>query len=187
MNPSVLHDGEKTHHEMGSLREVPHRSDPFFEKGQGVIPCVPDLPYCEFLKRPYGQKFKYLCPYAPFMPRCGHGRGCGPGRMRRMRSIAFLPDTNFYKPHGVPAVDLEIVIVSHEELEAIRLVDFLGLEQEEAARRMDISRKALAGDLKKGRYKIADAVLHGKGIRIEGGDYIFHRDRTNEFQTEGSD
>jgi hypothetical protein len=72
--------------------------------------------------------------------------------------------------------ELEVLVVTHEEMEAIRLIDFLGQQQEEAARRMGVSRKALAGDLKSGRRKIADAVLHGKAIRIEGGSFVFRRD-----------
>ena len=87
-----------------------------------------------------------------------------------------MPETNFYKPIGIPLVELEEVAVGHEEMEAIRLVDYIGLEQEEAAGRMDISRKSMATDLKNGRRKIADAILHGKAIRIEGGDFVFQKD-----------
>ena len=71
--------------------------------------------------------------------------------------------------------ELEIVVISHEELEAIRLVDFLGLEHEETAQKMGISRKTMAIDLKNGRKKIADAILHGKAIRIEGGNFVYSR------------
>ncbi len=97
-----------------------------------------------------------------------------------MRRIAYLPEINFYKPQGIPMCELEMVIVTHEEMEAIRLIDFLGQQQEEAAQHMDVSRKALAGDLKSGRKKIADAVLHGKAIRIEGGSFVFRRDEYTE-------
>ena len=88
----------------------------------------------------------------------------------------------FYKPQGIPLHELEIVVISHEELEAIRLVDFMGLEQEEAATRMEISRKSMANDLKSGRRKISDALLHGKGMRIEGGDFFFRRGNGNSQQ-----
>jgi len=99
-----------------------------------------------------------------------------------MRRIAFLPEVTFYKPQGIPMSDLEIVVISHEELEAIRLVDFMGLEQEETANRMEISRKSMASDLKSGRKKIADALLHSKAIRIEGGDFFFQRGNGNQHQ-----
>ena len=72
--------------------------------------------------------------------------------------------------------DLEIVVIRHEELEAIRLVDYLGTDQENAAECMGISRRSMSSDLKIGRRKIADAILHGKAIRIEGGDFVFRRD-----------
>lgn len=88
----------------------------------------------------------------------------------------------FYKPHEIPLHDLEIVVISHEELEAIRLVDFVGLEQEEAATRMEISRKSMANDLKSGRKKIADALLHAKAMRIEGGDFFYRRGNGNQQQ-----
>jgi len=77
-------------------------------------------------------------------------------------------------------LELDVMVVTHEELEAIRLIDYLGLEQEAAAQRMGVSRKALSGDLKSGRRKIADAILHGKAIRIEGGSFVFRRDEHTE-------
>ena len=65
----------------------------------------------------------------------------------------------------------EKVNVKIEELEAMRLVDFDGLEQEEAARKMGTSRKTLWRDLKSGRRKIVDALINGKAIEISGGSY----------------
>jgi predicted DNA-binding protein (UPF0251 family) len=95
--------------------------------------------------------------------------------MRHTRRIGFLPDATFFKPQGIPMFELEIVVISHEELEAIRLVDFIGLEHEETAQKMGISRKTMAKDLKNGRRKIADALLHGKAIRVEGGNFEYRR------------
>ena len=129
--------------------------------------------YLEIISSHMGKDIYSYAHMCGIMPRYGQ-RG-GRGRMRHMRRIAYLPQVNFYRPQGVPIPELEIVIVTHEELEAIRLVDFLGLAQEEAANHMGISRKSMAGDLKSGRRKIADAILYGKAIRIEGGDFVFHR------------
>jgi predicted DNA-binding protein (UPF0251 family) len=70
----------------------------------------------------------------------------------------------------------EAVCLSLEELEAVRLVDLLELEQEEAAFYMGISRKAFWNDLTSARRKIAMALVYGTGIRIEGGSYVL-RDR----------
>lgn len=59
-----------------------------------------------------------------------------------------------------------------EELEAVRLVDLLDLDQEEAAFYMGISRKAFWNDLMNARKKIAAALVYGMGLRIEGGSYV---------------
>jgi hypothetical protein len=59
-----------------------------------------------------------------------------------------------------------------EELEAVRLVDLLELEQEEAASYMGISRKAFWNDLSSSRKKISTALVYGMGILIEGGSYV---------------
>ncbi|TFH49711.1 MAG: DUF134 domain-containing protein, partial [Methanothrix sp.] len=59
-----------------------------------------------------------------------------------------------------------------EELEAVRLVDLLDLDQEDAAFYMGISRKAFWNDLMNARKKIAAALVYGMGLRIEGGSYV---------------
>ena len=66
---------------------------------------------------------------------------------------------------------LEEVCVSVEEAEAIRLKDIEKLDQEKCAERMDISRPTFQRVLGSARQKIADALLNGKAIRIEGGNY----------------
>jgi predicted DNA-binding protein (UPF0251 family) len=55
-----------------------------------------------------------------------------------------------------------------EEIELIRLIDLEGLEQEEAAARLGVSRKTAWSDLHEARRKIADALVHGKGIEMSG-------------------
>lgn len=62
----------------------------------------------------------------------------------------------------------EFVVVLPEEVEALRLVDLQGLEQEEAAVALGVSRKTLWRDLHDARAKVADALVHGKTIRIVG-------------------
>jgi len=73
---------------------------------------------------------------------------------------------------------LDTIILTPEELEAIRLVDLEGLQQGEAALRMGVSRKALWNDLKLARRKVAEALVSGRAIRIEGGTYLL-RSRSN--------
>ena len=66
---------------------------------------------------------------------------------------------------------MEAVSINLEELEAVRLVDLLDLDQEEAAFYMGISRKAFWNDLMNARRKIAAALVYGMGLRIEGGSF----------------
>ena len=72
-----------------------------------------------------------------------------------------------FMPEGCPKI--EAISVTLEELEAVRLVDLLELDQEEAAFYMGISRKAFWNDLTNARRKIAAALVYGMGLRIEGG------------------
>jgi predicted DNA-binding protein (UPF0251 family) len=94
-----------------------------------------------------------------------------PGRPRCPRRIETEPLVTYFKPRGVPLNDLDVVLLSLEELEVVRLSDLVGLDQEEAAKRMGISRRAVWEDLKNARRKIAEALVKGKAIEIKGGDY----------------
>jgi hypothetical protein len=62
----------------------------------------------------------------------------------------------------------EMVMINPDELEVLRLVDLRGLGQEEAALEMGISRRTLWKDLHQARHKVADALINGKIIEIEG-------------------
>jgi len=77
----------------------------------------------------------------------------------------------FFKPAGVPLRALEEVQLSVEEFEAVRLKDLEGLEQEEGAEKMNISRPTFQRILASARQKVADALLNGKAMRIEGGSF----------------
>ena len=87
-------------------------------------------------------------------------------------------------PNGCPRT--EAVCLSLEELEAVRLVDLLELEQEEAASYMGISRKAFWNDLSSARKKISVALVYGMGILIEGGSYILREQEDTATTTEPS-
>ena len=90
-------------------------------------------------------------------------------RPPKCRRVAFMPDVTYFKPAGIPLRVLEEVQLSVEEAEAIRLKDLEGLEQEEGAEKMNISRPTFQRVLAAARQKMADALLNGKAIRIEGG------------------
>lgn len=66
-------------------------------------------------------------------------------------------------------VDLEEVVLALDELEALRLVDYESLSQEAAGERMGVSRGTIGRLLEKGRRTVADALLHGRALRLEGG------------------
>jgi predicted DNA-binding protein (UPF0251 family) len=92
-------------------------------------------------------------------------------RPLKCRRVAFVPGITYFKPAGVPLRALEEVRLSVEEAEAIRLKDLESLEQEQGAEKMNISRPTFQRVLASARQKIADALLNGKAIRIEGGNF----------------
>jgi predicted DNA-binding protein (UPF0251 family) len=92
-------------------------------------------------------------------------------RKPKCRRIEFIPNVTYFKPAGIPLRFLEEVSLSLEEAEAVRLRDIEGLEQEQAAKRMHISRPTFQRVLSVSRQKTADALLNGKAIRIGGGNY----------------
>ena len=74
-----------------------------------------------------------------------------------------------FKPQGIPAARLEHLPLTLDGLEALRLADLEGLYQEEAARRMGVSRATFARVLTAARKTVADALVHGKAVEIGGG------------------
>ncbi|MBN1367467.1 MAG: DUF134 domain-containing protein [Dehalococcoidales bacterium] len=91
----------------------------------------------------------------------------------KCRRISFMPGVTYFKPAGIPMRHLEEVRLTVEELEAIRLKDVCGMEQEDAGEKMNISRPTFQRILSAARKKIADALLNGKAIRIEGGNFEY--------------
>jgi predicted DNA-binding protein (UPF0251 family) len=94
------------------------------------------------------------------------------GRPVKTRRVACTPEFTYFKPAGVPLIYLDEVCLTVEEAEAIRLKDLEDLEQEEAAKRMNISRPTFHRILNSSRQKLADALLNGKSIRIDGGNFM---------------
>jgi len=90
-------------------------------------------------------------------------------RPKRCRHICGTPDARYFKPRGIPLSDLEELSLSVDEYEAIRLADFEGLYQEDAAKQMGVSRQTFGRIIASAHKKIADAVVNVKAIRIEGG------------------
>ena len=98
-------------------------------------------------------------------------------RPTKWRKVGFVPESNYFKPAGIPVRILQEVALSLEEMEAIRLKDQEGLQQEECAHQMGISRPTFHRVLGSARSKISDALTNGKAIRIEGGNFEMDRRR----------
>jgi len=88
-------------------------------------------------------------------------------RPRLCRRIKFNPEVNYFKPRGIPVRCLEIIEISLEEMEALRLKNLEGLEQTQAAQKMNTSQSTFARILASAHQKIADALINGKAIKIE--------------------
>jgi predicted DNA-binding protein (UPF0251 family) len=81
-----------------------------------------------------------------------------------------MPGARYFKPRGIPMNMLEDVVLNIDELEAVRLADYEGLYQEQAAEKMRISRPTFGRIVESAHRKIADVLVNGKALRIEGGN-----------------
>lgn len=92
-------------------------------------------------------------------------------RPKKPRFVSGYPTLTAFIPEGVPITGE--IFLSVEELEAIRLSDFESLDQESAANLMEVSRQTYGRILARARHCVSEALITGKGLRIEGGDYEF--------------
>ena len=92
-------------------------------------------------------------------------------RPEKIRNIWYRPQNIGLKPIGIPARIIEKNILTLDQLEALRLADLEGKNQEEAAKEMDISRATFGRIVSEARRKVADALINGKGIFYGGGNY----------------
>jgi len=91
-------------------------------------------------------------------------------RPKCCRQVGCMPDKNYFKPRGIPSSQLQEVVLSLDEYEAVRLADFEGLYQEQAALQMNISRQTFGRIIAEAHRKIADVLINGKALKIKGGD-----------------
>ncbi len=89
------------------------------------------------------------------------------------RNICGRPANSCFKPNAIPMSQLEQVQLADDEFEALRLVDLLGMQQQEAAGIMGVSRQTLANILKAARFKVVDCLAEGKAL-------ILHREKDKE-------
>jgi predicted DNA-binding protein (UPF0251 family) len=92
-------------------------------------------------------------------------------RPQKHRRVAFNPEISYFKPRGIPMFDLEEVRLTVDQREAIRLSDLLGMSHEDAGRRMGVSRATFGRIVQRARMAVADALINGKAINVEGGNY----------------
>jgi predicted DNA-binding protein (UPF0251 family) len=85
------------------------------------------------------------------------------------RRVARSPRCGLFKPAGVACSSLSEVVVTVDEMEAIRLADLDGMYQEQAAERMNVSRQTFGRIIESARRKVAQALTQGQALRIEGG------------------
>ena len=85
----------------------------------------------------------------------------------KMRRIGFSPHVKAFKPVGVPGAQLDVIQLNIDELEAIRLADYEGLYQEEAAQKMQISRQTFGNIINSAHKKISQCLIDGKMLSIE--------------------
>ena len=87
-------------------------------------------------------------------------------RPRLCRRIRFNPNVTYFKPQGVPMRYLEVIELTTEEAEALRLRNMKDLEQEEAAKKMNTSQSTFQRILSSAYKKITEALIEGKAIKI---------------------
>lgn len=92
-------------------------------------------------------------------------------RPTKWRKIENIPTIPYFIPSDTDISEVPENILKLEELEAVRLKDLLGLEQKECAEKMEVSRPTFQRILLSAREKIADSLINGKVIHIEGGNF----------------
>ncbi len=92
-------------------------------------------------------------------------------RPHKNRMVAYNPDISYFKPRGIPLIDLQEVQITIDEYEALRLSDLMNMSYEDAANKMKVSRATFGRIVQRARKTVADALINGKAINIQGGSY----------------
>ena len=93
------------------------------------------------------------------------------GRPKKYRIVRQNPKISLFSPRGRPGRPNEVNLTM-DEMEALRLTDYLGYSQKEAARSMHISQQTFSRVLRRGRKTLAEGLISGKIIKIQGGTYV---------------
>lgn len=101
-------------------------------------------------------------------------------RPKKWRKVCSLPAYKLYGPRNGQGDESEIVEMEVEEFETIRLMDYEGLNQTECAEKMNVARSTVQRIYDEARKKIADSLVNGKFVKIEGGNYVVCDEDTEE-------
>lgn len=85
------------------------------------------------------------------------------------RRVRGKPPADVFKPAGIPVSELDEVVLTLDEFEALRLADYEGLYQEDAAKKMGVSRQTFGNIVASARRKTADVLVNGRALNIQGG------------------
>ena len=97
-------------------------------------------------------------------------------RPRKWKRVCCLPERNLYGPLDAINMGNDLITMTVEEYETIRLIDLGGLTQEECAERMQVARATVQTIYKEARIKIAESIVNGNILKIEGGDYKLYNE-----------
>lgn len=102
------------------------------------------------------------------------------GRPKIKRTIRFFPEITYFKPAGIPLRELSEVVLMLDEVEALRLAELEDLDQVDAAKKMGISRITFLRILHSAHKKIAESLIYGKAIKLEGGIIMPNENSQNQ-------
>ncbi|MFA4989277.1 MAG: DUF134 domain-containing protein [Candidatus Omnitrophota bacterium] len=108
------------------------------------------------------------------------------GRPKKYRIVRLDPKISQFSPRGKAGRPNEVDL-SMDEFEALRLADYMGLPQKEAAKSMHISQQTFSRVFKRAHKNIANALVNGNTIKIQGGHYVISsRDETNPARSQNN-
>jgi uncharacterized protein len=99
-------------------------------------------------------------------------------RPKKTRWVGCQPGDRCFRPLHVPRNDRVVTRLTLDELEALRLCDGMRLEQGIAAKKMKVHRAAVSRIFIEARKKVANALVHCHGIKIEGGCFKVMKEKT---------
>jgi predicted DNA-binding protein (UPF0251 family) len=93
-------------------------------------------------------------------------------RPKKWRRVCCMPGSSSFGPLGSEQTQQKAIVMTVDEFEAIRLIDLEGLNQEACAERMTVARTTAQAIYNSARVKLAEALVNGRELRIDGGDFI---------------